>query len=258
MKKNYIFKFVLLAIPISAFLFMSSSGGRNEGRTGSPGDGGQTCVACHSGTVTNASATITTDIPATGYLLDTDYTININTSSSSSSLGFQLTAENSSDTKIGTFSAGSGSRTVNANKAVTHSSPSSTGNWSFTWRSPTTDMGRVTFYAAVNASSGQGAFNGQDQVVTTNTAFGSLSTKDARRLQFDMFPNPAIDNLTIQLPSDSEKATVQFYDYVGRLALTNAISLNQNKIDVSSLNSGVYILKVITDDKIGSQKFIKN
>ena len=47
-------------IPVAAFTLISSSGGRTEGRSGSPGDGGNTCVACHTGTVTNASTSITT------------------------------------------------------------------------------------------------------------------------------------------------------------------------------------------------------
>ena len=73
-----------------------------------------------------------------------------------------------------------------------------------------------------------------------------------------MYPNPASDNLTIQLASSSEIATVNFYDYTGRLALSKDISTNDNKIDVNNLASGVYILKVVTEDKIGTQKFIKN
>jgi hypothetical protein len=258
MKKNYIFKFILLLIPVSAFLLMSSSGGRNDARSGSPGDGGASCITCHPGPITNASADITSNIPKTGYLLDTDYTININTSSSSSSVGFQLTAENNSNTKIGAFTAGSGSRTINSNKSITHSSPSSTGDWSFTWRSPSTDLGRVTFYSAVNATSGNGSFGGNDQVVTTSTSSPSLSISGANRLDFDMFPNPASDRVTIQLPSGSDKATVQFYDYVGRLALTKNITNSSNKVDVNNLSTGIYILKVVSDSKIGTRKFIKN
>ncbi|WP_299061252.1 choice-of-anchor V domain-containing protein [uncultured Polaribacter sp.] len=256
MKKHYFLKFVLLCIPISAFLLMSSSGGRSDGRSGSPGDGGNTCAACHSGGNFNASATITSNIPATGYLLNTDYTISVNTTSSSSSHGFQLSAENSSNTKIGTFTAGSGSR-VSGN-TITHSSPSSSGNWTFTWKSPATDLGNVTFYTAVNAANGNGrAFDDSDQTVTATSSSSSLSTSEARKLDFDTFPNPATNQVTIQLPFGSEKATVQFYDYIGRLALTKTISSANEKINIENLSTGVYILKVIADDKIGSQKFLK-
>ena len=256
MKKHYIFKFLLLAIPVSAFLLMSSSGGRSDAMSGSPGDGGATCAACHSGGNFGASVEITTNIPVTGYLLDTDYTINVNTTSSSSSHGFQLTAESSSNVKIGTFTAGSGTRTVNNNKAITQSFPSGTGDWSFTWRSPSTDLGNVTFYTAVNAANGTGGITG-DQVVTASTSLPSLSTKSFNSLAFDMYPNPSKSDVTIDLPSASSKAKVEFYDYVGRLALSTTISSGNNKVNVNELSSGMYILKVTADDKIGTKKFIK-
>ena len=255
MKKHYFFKFLLLLIPVSAFLLMSSSGGRDGGTTGSPGDSNNTCTQCHSaGANFNLSSSITTDIPVEGYDLNKTYTINVNSTSSSSKLGFQLTAENSSNTKIGSFTAGSGSRV--SGQRITHSSPSNSGNWSFTWISPSTNEGEVTFYTAVNATNGNGGTSG-DQVVTASTSAQVLGISEAKRLQFDVYPNPATENLTIQLPSGSEKATVQFYDYVGRLALSKTISISDNNIDVNNLSKGFYILKVLTDDKIGSQKFIK-
>ncbi|KOY53060.1 choice-of-anchor V domain-containing protein [Polaribacter dokdonensis] len=257
MNKNYFFKFILLAIPVSAFLLMSSSGGRNDARSGSPGDNGASCVTCHPGPVTNASAEITSDIPDTGYLLDTDYTININTTSSSSSVGFQLTAENSSNTKIGSFTAGSGSRTINSDKSITHSTPSASGDWSFTWRSPSTDLGRVTFYSAVNASAGEGSFGGNDQVVLVNASSASLSISEAQKIDFAMYPNPASDILNIDLPIISEKVTVEFYDQIGKLAYSQNLSTNSKTVNVKDLATGIYIIKVIADGKIGTQKFIK-
>ena len=83
MKKNYFFKLSLLMIPAMAFLFMASSGGRDDGRSGSPGDGGATCTACHAGSSDfGLTPSITTDIPNTGYLLNTAYTVNVSSSSS--------------------------------------------------------------------------------------------------------------------------------------------------------------------------------
>ena len=256
MNKNYFFKFILLAIPVSAFLLMSNSNGVSASRSGSPGDGNISCASCHSGGNFNASAEITTNIPDTGYLLNTDYTISINTTSNSTAHGFQLTAENNSNQKIGTFSSGSGSRTVNNNKAVTHSSVSTTGNWSFTWRSPETDLGRVTFYTAVNATNGNGGTSG-DQVVLANKSSASLSISEAQKIDFAMYPNPASDILNIDLPIISEKVTVEFYDQIGKLAYSQNLSTNSKTVNVKDLATGIYIIKVIADGKIGTQKFIK-
>ena len=256
MNKNYIFKFILLAIPALAFLLMSNSGGISGARSGSPGDGGASCASCHTGGNFNASLQITSNIPQEGYDLDTDYTIVINTSSTSSTHGFQLTAENSSDTKIGTFTAGSGSRVINSRTAVTHSTPSSSGNWSMTWRSPSTDLGAVTFYSAVNAANANGSTSG-DQTVLANTTFASLSISEAQKIDFAMYPNPATDILNIELPEISEKVTVEFYDQIGKLAYSQNLTTNSKTINVKDLATGIYILKVIAYDKIGTQKFIK-
>ena len=92
----------------------------------------------------------------------------------------------------------------------------------------------------------------------TVVAEGALSTSEARRLNFEMFPNPASDKVSIQLPFGAENATVEFYDSLGRLALSKKVTRINNKMDVNALSKGIYILKVFTADQIGSQKFIKN
>jgi len=92
----------------------------------------------------------------------------------------------------------------------------------------------------------------------TVVAEGALSTSEARRLNFEMFPNPASDKVSIQLPSGAENATVEFSAPEGRLALSKKVTRINNKMDVNALSKGIYILKVFTADQIGSQKFIKN
>ena len=59
MKKNYIFKFILLLIPVSAFTLLSFSSGNPNALSGSPGDSGNNCTQCHSGTANNSNITIT-------------------------------------------------------------------------------------------------------------------------------------------------------------------------------------------------------
>jgi hypothetical protein len=116
------------------------------------------------------------------------------------------------------------------------------------------NTGSLTLMWAHGSSSSY-AYHGGNRGATSVSV---LSTPEANRLEFDMYPNPASENLTIQLASDSDKATVQFYDYLGRLALTQKITDANSKIDVNSLSKGMYLIKVISNNKIGSQKFIKN
>ena len=260
MKKHYFFNFLLLLIPVSAFILMSNSSGRVLGSSGSPGDGGNTCAECHAGGSFSASLQITDDIPVGGYDLNTDYNITVtNSSTAASKYGFQVTAEKTSnDSKVGSFTSGTGSQAFSNDNYLTHTtSGNSQSSWSFTWTSPATDEGEIKFYSASVAANGTGSKSG-DQVVTTSTSgVTTLGIPAAKRLSFKTHPNPALEDVTIQLSSDSEKATVQFYDYIGRLALTKNISSSNDKMNIKELSSGVYILKVISEDKIGSQKFIK-
>ena len=260
MKKHYLFKFTLLLIPAAAFVLMSNSFGKSGGFSGSPGDSSNSCANCHGGGNFGASVSLQTEIPAGGYDLNTTYGINVDISSTSNSRhGFQVTAEKVSDgTKIGTFIVGGTDTqlTNNDGNIVQTTAGNSQKTWDFNWKSPSSNAGAVKFYVAAVAGNGSGSDG--DQVVTaTSTDFRILGIAEEKRLDFDMYPNPASENLTIQLPSGSDKATVQFYDYIGKLALTKEITTSNNKILVDDLSTGVYILKVVSDGKIGSQKFIK-
>ena len=258
MKKNYFFKFILLMIPLSAFILMSSSTGRDDARTGSPGDGGATCTACHGGGSFGASINISTNIPGGGYETSTEYDITVNVSSSASAHGFQITAEETSgNSKVGTFVAGTGSRVTGAGKRVTHSNPNQ-NSWMFKWTSPSSDQGSIKFYAAGNAANGNGATSG-DQIVTTSTSgFTVLGLSTVSKLNFTMFPNPSKDYLTIQLPTGVLNADVQLFDITGRLLKTSNGIASNKQIDVQDLSSGIYILKITAEGKSGTKQFIKN
>ena len=255
MKKNYIFKATLFLIPFSALVLMSSSGGRDDGKTGSPGDGGVTCSQCHSGGDFGLSPTITTNIPAAGYEVNTAYTITV-TGAASAAGGFQLTAEKLSDnSKVGTFTAGTGSRVTG--QRITHSNLSNS-SWTFTWTSPGTAQSNIKFYAAVNAANGDGGTGG-DEIATTSTgSLHALEITADKQLDFEMYPNPSSDFIKIQLPSGILNGTVKIMDIRGRVLQTTRISsISFNEIDVRNLSKGMYLLKIESDSKIGLQQFIK-
>lgn len=89
------------------------------------------------------------------------------------------------------------------------------------------------------------------------TATSVLSAADVNRIDFDVFPNPATDDVTIQLPSEESEVNLQFYDYIGKLVATKRITNVKNTFSVSDLASGVYILKIVSGAKIGTRKFVK-
>jgi hypothetical protein len=89
------------------------------------------------------------------------------------------------------------------------------------------------------------------------TSVAVLSTKQENLLSFSIYPNPSLDVVNVQLSNGTSEAKVKIYDLSGRLMKTKFLKANDTKIDVNNLSSGIYYINVSTDDKIGSQKFIK-
>jgi hypothetical protein len=120
--------------------------------TGSPGDG-KNCVNCHGGSASNTSGTISTNIPASGYVHDSTYQITVSISGSGNK-GFEVSPQNSTGTQLGTLIAGTNNHLTGGTKYVTQNSKvtSSTATWTFSWKAPASGSGDVTFYAAYTVS----------------------------------------------------------------------------------------------------------
>jgi len=78
---------------------------------------------------------------------------------------------------------------------------------------------------------------------------------NADKLDFEIYPNPAVDQLILQ-HSLTSKAQYQILDTTGILIKTGSAA--DSKIDVSQLASGLYILSVQDLNGIRSTKFYKN
>ena len=93
---------------------------------------------------------------------------------------------------------------------------------------------------------------------TVKVEDSSLSIDENKRLRFDIYPNPSVEKLAIQLPTGSENATVAIFDIRGRLVVSKKIESNTENIDLKALSKGVYTLKVSSRDKVGTKKFLKH
>ena len=74
-------------------------------------------------------------------------------------------------------------------------------------------------------------------------------------IAFDIYPNPVNDRLYIE----TQTLTIEIYDVYGRIQkLRNSETQKlRNSIDVSNLKSGVYFVKVVTENGEAVQRFIK-
>ncbi|MFD2915272.1 FG-GAP-like repeat-containing protein [Psychroserpens luteus] len=70
-----------------------------------------------------------------------------------------------------------------------------------------------------------------------------------------IYPNPTKDVLKISSTESLQDAIYTIFDINGKRVMNS--KLNQNTIDVSTLNTGNYILRIVSGNSIKSQKFIK-
>lgn len=70
------------------------------------------------------------------------------------------------------------------------------------------------------------------------------------------YPNPVKETLSISLPENTAIKSFQVYDLTGKKI--SGMQSNDNKIDVTGLAKGLYILEIITDFESKSIKFIKD
>lgn len=143
---------IILAVISAATLALMAFGGYPNGSpagyTGSPGDG-HNCTSCHGGSASATSGMISTNIPVTGYIADSTYTITVSINLSGNK-GFELSPQNVGGAQLGTLIAGSNSHLTGGTKYITQNSriTSNPATWVFQWKAPAAGTGDVTFYAA--------------------------------------------------------------------------------------------------------------
>ncbi len=81
--------------------------------------------------------------------------------------------------------------------------------------------------------------------------YQTLATNDIKKIDVKIYPNPAKDMINIL--AEKLVTSVEIYDYLGRLIKTE----NTNKINVSQLAKGNYLIKIKTGDQEIVEKFIK-
>lgn len=92
--------------------------------------------------------------------------------------------------------------------------------------------------------------------VTASTSF--LSTKETKlKNAFVISPNPGRDKLNIRLSRLNNNTSVEVYDVLGKKIYTNKIDDLTKSIDATQWNSGVYLVRLITDQGTQTKRFIK-
>jgi hypothetical protein len=94
-------------------------------------------------------------------------------------------------------------------------------------------------YSNPDYEKGYGIPNFNQALINGTLGFISNESKD-----FNIYPNPVTDFITIQFPYSIENASISVYNSLGQNVLENKLSNNNSKISLEELESGVYIYKI--------------
>ena len=110
----------------------------------------------------------------------------------------------------------------------------------------------TAFYAIAQGKNVNGEWG---EITKVEFVTSMESTAELVDNNFNIYPNPVKDKLYIETEEEVEEVVV--YDIFGRRQVTETPS-HQGSIDISELNSGVYFVKIKTENGEVVKRFIKN
>ncbi|MFI5151101.1 MAG: choice-of-anchor V domain-containing protein [Bacteroidia bacterium] len=266
------------------------SGGGPPYNTNAPGD--QTCSgvegtnACHSGGIPDNSGTANTFITFSGgtsYVPGQTYTVTVQvTHPTRIRFGFQIVSIlNSTLTNAGTVTLLDTTRTraqipnwgsYQDRKYVMHIAAgtySNTSNpnqnaWSYKWKAPSSNVGKITFYACFLASNNNGTNDPGDETYYNSLVIDysptGIPALNNAATSVKIYPNPSTNELTADTQQDDLPVeSLGVMNLQGRMLLEqrNASASSQMNIHLGYLPGGEYILQIRTRDGIIARKFSK-
>lgn len=83
-----------------------------------------------------------------------------------------------------------------------------------------------------------------------------IDTVETPNYRLKLFPNPADQQITITNTTDQFGLKYFLYDIMGRMVFQGELSQNENIVNISNLNAGIYFVKIMTT-KPKTFKFVK-
>lgn len=83
-----------------------------------------------------------------------------------------------------------------------------------------------------------------------------ISTYEGQSFSYKLFPNPATNYITVELPTDIFNADIKIFNTLGELMYVSKINVQKANMDVSSFTSGLYFIEVSTGNS-STHRFIK-
>lgn len=267
---------LVLMLPLAFLLIQATnnSGGPQQGSTGAPSESSCSRVGCHVSNIlrvkdSSSTFSFTPALVNNAYQPGTTYDVAITIAyNQRSKFGFQATVLNSNNTKGGdlakttaadnTTSLVTGTGTFANRQYIQHTNNGNTGTnsrtWSFKWTAPAAGTGTVTFYTSMLAADGNGSNNSLDSTYRSRYTIreavaSSVDPNLGSQIGFRAYPNPANDYLNLDFKLEkSQDVQLAMLNLAGQVVRTQTIEASAgqqtHRVDVSGMNTGVYLLKV--------------
>ncbi len=123
----------------------------------------------------------------------------------------------------------------------------------YTYTPPSTG---VYYFGIQNVSPANAV--GQQALFLDNLSVSEvLSTRDFLLSKISVLPNPAKDVITISNDVNAIVSTVEMLDLNGRVVKTQKINAIQGQVSIGDLSTGVYMMKIATDQGTVTKKIVK-
>lgn len=163
---------------------------------------------------------------------------------------------------------GSATGTQQSLRVLVNTTPSATGaaqvGSTITVTGTTYALQTVTFTASV-AGTYYVIFNNNTPIVATATSLrldtvsmtSVLGTNDFLSSNFNIFPNPVKNVINFSNDSNAVVSLVEMTDLNGRVIKSQKVNATEGQISVSDLATGMYMMKITTDQGVAVKKIVK-
>ena len=240
---------------------MSYDGGAPSSYANDPAGSNKNCTQCHGGSATTVTGWVTSNIPASGYVPATSYTITVTSTGTGGNKGFEVSPQSSTGAFLGTMVAGTGTGLTGSNHYMRSTGSNITTNpktWTFSWTAPATGLGPVTFYGAFAIGTGN------TYITSYTVTESSVGINEVNSVSgFAIYPNPVKEKLNMNyvVASDS-KVQINVYSLDGKKIAT----LNDKDQTAGSycdefnvkniLTSGIYVVEFKINNKSTFEKIV--
>lgn len=85
-----------------------------------------------------------------------------------------------------------------------------------------------------------------------------LSNESFEKLDFSLYPNPSEDYIEIQLNNEfTNNVSLELYNQIGLICKTEKLFSSKTRIETGDLSSGIYFVKIKTENETIVKKLIK-